>query len=324
MTRLRVLWLTAALLLPATRNTAQEAPQPERFTVTEVLAAGFLYTTTESERSDSSVRFEVDDGQGGTLTLTGGGTDTDALNLLREVTAADAAGLPQSVRHEYAAHTRTQLRLKPGESAAEQIYTGDGPLLGAVFTESWNGTAFARRLETAPRTSLGERPLELVHLLAVQRPRAHPLLPSAAVTVGESWTPATDEVLRLFERFARKAGDKPPEVTATCTLEKVEGEAAARQVHVAFSVEIKKLSPVASEATGAWKPGATLDLTWNGTLVVDLGQRFVAGESSILKATVSGEMSRENRWVPVTGSLTQKREASTARAVKPAKDPQEK
>lgn len=275
-----------------------------------------LYTTTETVTVDTALRLDVPRPDGGTDTVSGSATDKHVYVIVREPQLIDAQGNLLKQRVEFTKHELTQSRVKPGETASEQTYAGEGPLQGAAYDEEWKGEFFQRRITRQPTTSFGPNPLELRQELDVRNKRGHPLLPAEPVAVGATWKPDTAELGRQLLRFGRK-GKLEPEFTAEGKLTKLEGGLATAQV----SIEVKNLLPLDSLSGAEWREGTKLTLSMQATLVFDVEGRFVRSVESTITAKVTGDLFRDGQWLAASATTTHRTVSDTVREAKPAEKP---
>ena len=295
-----------ALILSALMATtfAQDKPPPQTFNLTQRYDAGFFYAATETERIDTTLHFDLAQKDDGTLRLTATATDRNTHSITREALAHDDSGALKKLSVEVRAHKLIQDRLKAGESAEEQTYNGDGPLLGCAWHEEWLANRWVRRQQKPARSPFGARPDELVKLLAVQHAsRAHPLLPGEPVAVGQTWTPDTSELKARVEKFARWPEDAKPEIKAEGKLMRVLEEDGKRIAEVSVEVTAKGLVPAKSDAAVEWRKGATATLKLTGTLKVNLGDGFVQSAESSIEAELHGEVRVRGAWAKVDGAV---------------------
>jgi hypothetical protein len=302
-----------AVIAPAS---AQDKP-PETIDLSPALDKGFIYIATESERLDTSLRFELGQSDGTTKTLTAGATDRNTYTITREALAHEESGLLKKLSVEVTEHKLIQSRLKAGESAEEQTYNGDGPLLGTLWHEEWLADRWVRRQQKSARGPFGARPDELVKLLAVQHTtRGHPLLPLKPVAVGATWTPDTDELKTRLARFAHWPEESKPEIKAECKLKAVTELAGVRTAEIGIEITAKGLVPAKADGAGEWRKGATAELTLKGTLKFNLGEKFVSVSEINIEAKVSGEVQVSGKWAAVTGTVKLAQSATVAREKK--------
>lgn len=277
-----------------------------------------IYTATETVTVDTALRLDVPRPDGGTDTISGSATDKYVYVIARVPQLIDAQGNLLKQRVEFTKHELTQSRIKPGETASEQTYAGEGPLQGSAYEEEWKGEYFQRRITRQPNTSFGANPLELRQELDVRNKRGHPLLPTEPVAVGATWKPDTAELSRQLLRFGRK-GKLEPEFTAEGKLTRLEAGLATVEV----SIEVKNLLPLDSLSGAEWREGTTLTLTMQAKLVFDVDGRFVRSVESTITAKVSGELFRDGQWLGASATTTHRRVSDTVREPKPAQNPDE-
>lgn len=305
---MRLIAAICCLLLIALVARADEEAAPV-FTLQQQWQSGWAYTDSESEKTSTSVVFQVPQRDGGRMRVSGSISDVHERALTRTPADFDDDGATR-ILVNVDSHRLRRSEVPPGETASKLTHNGQGPLTGAQWREDWKEDHWASLLTRAATSEFGALPPELkTAMLLKRKSRHHFMLPGKDVAIGEKWKPAVADLATEYQRFARRGDDF--ELKAECTLE------SANEAEAVIVMEWKAqgLKPTRAATGSEWKAGTKLTLEGKATLTLNRADHFVHNFKTETTIKLVGELWNSGAWLEAEATLTSSTTVTTSRKV---------